>query len=674
MAESLAPATHSHQNNKETRLVDEEPSNEKDMRDGSHLKEDNRTFDRGKNDNESVIENVSDQVAVDAPKKKRSRKKRNHSEIKNTTRNPYGPAGVESLGLYNNQHRYMGIPYNLPPAFSAYAGFSPYLLSAPTGIIPEKTSVSAENVKNMPRKNCPTKSGAKSELTKLSQIFQLCYGHLRPNGTPAKIRLNDVVEALGVTRRRMYDVINVFESLEIVRRVGKLEYEFRGYDNLPEFLCNLVEEGEIDEHVELPGLSNSTFECIDNKNVNLSDINCFQEKGMGSTSLWKLTRRLLQVMLKKFEPVSLATAASEFVRKATLEQPSHGRPQIQVTIERRLYDIGSILCSIGLVERVYVHKRQPSFEWIYGWRPGDSHPPPQLPAAVLSRQPSPPPHYITLCREEINRNKRRKSSGKEKIAAGESDLKRLNAGSIAQEKYFQTYNNVSLQMASMVPLAGALGHNGFFSSIDTRSIPGTLPGFAFSNIKSQNNLASGAELGYGKREINLEAAGETVGGEGASPVPVMPQFNVGCSSSTGNGPYILVDPKSQNAQAHYPNKATKLNKNDNAIYHENMASTHVVAKGMCFNPSIQPPPGDDNFGRQVPSPENEVALDGALAPSLSRPVGYMSWRPSNEFLNFYSQPYGVMYPAFMPSVMGTGFQAQYQPSGSKPGGDEDIQN
>jgi hypothetical protein len=30
---------------------------------------------------------------------------------------------------------------------------------------------------------------------------------------------------------------------------------------------------------------------------------------------------------------------------------------LQITVERRLYDIGSILCSVGLLERIYMKKR-----------------------------------------------------------------------------------------------------------------------------------------------------------------------------------------------------------------------------------------------------------------------------------------------------------------------------
>ncbi len=40
-------------------------------------------------------------------------------------------------------------------------------------------------------------------------------GSLQADGSPNPLMLNDVAEALGVPRRRLYDVINVFESIEV---------------------------------------------------------------------------------------------------------------------------------------------------------------------------------------------------------------------------------------------------------------------------------------------------------------------------------------------------------------------------------------------------------------------------------------------------------------------------
>ena len=45
-------------------------------------------------------------------------------------------------------------------------------------------------------------------------------------------------------------------------------------------------------------------------------------------------------------------------------------PALQITVERRLYDIGSILCSVGLLERIYMKKRWVDrmvvIEWLIG--------------------------------------------------------------------------------------------------------------------------------------------------------------------------------------------------------------------------------------------------------------------------------------------------------------------
>ncbi|RMZ57784.1 hypothetical protein APUTEX25_003489, partial [Auxenochlorella protothecoides] len=59
------------------------------------------------------------------------------------------------------------------------------------------------------------------------------------------------------------------------------------------------------------------------------------------------------------------------------------RSQTQITVERRLYDISSILCSVGLIQRVYVKKRQPAFEWEGEEGGGGGGGDPGLPAPAL---------------------------------------------------------------------------------------------------------------------------------------------------------------------------------------------------------------------------------------------------------------------------------------------------
>lgn len=41
------------------------------------------------------------------------------------------------------------------------------------------------------------------------------FGRLGPGGAPTEIMLNNVAAQLGVPRRRLYDIINVMEAVEV---------------------------------------------------------------------------------------------------------------------------------------------------------------------------------------------------------------------------------------------------------------------------------------------------------------------------------------------------------------------------------------------------------------------------------------------------------------------------
>lgn len=51
------------------------------------------------------------------------------------------------------------------------------------------------------------------------------------------------------------------------------------------------------------------------------------------------------------------------------------KQQTRLTVERRLYDIGSILSTLNLIQRTYVEgKRQPAFSWNWQWEGKDPRP------------------------------------------------------------------------------------------------------------------------------------------------------------------------------------------------------------------------------------------------------------------------------------------------------------
>lgn len=234
----------------------------------------------------------------------------------------------------------------------------------------------------------------KSELMLLCEKFQRRFGQLGARGEPQAIMLKDAVAELGVSRRRLYDIINVLEAVEIVRRTGKLTYEWRGLGHLPALLRRLVqEEGSgvpVEERVKrTPGIgaaSGAQDTGGDSK----------EEAGRTQHTLWALSRKFVRVLLTRQGPLPLTEVAVLLMDDGVTEQR---KSQTQITIERRLYDIGSILTAVGLIEKTYLGKRQPAFMWKQAqWAALDaapssappSHLPRQLPPTA-QRQGAPAP-------------------------------------------------------------------------------------------------------------------------------------------------------------------------------------------------------------------------------------------------------------------------------------------
>jgi len=213
----------------------------------------------------------------------------------------------------------------------------------------------------------------KSELMLLCERFQEMYGGDATNEDPTEIRLNTAAEKLNVARRRLYDIINVLEAVEIISRTGKLTYAWNGQGHLPELLGRLLEE----ESLGLPAVR--VRKSFSGRNDD-SKKNSSQQ---GTFSLWKLTRCFVRLLLARMEPVPLVEVASKLVG-----QDAERRAQTLVTVERRLYDIGSILCSIGLIEKTYLGHRQPAF----CWSPAAAVPQPSSLDKVTSAPPEPVVH------------------------------------------------------------------------------------------------------------------------------------------------------------------------------------------------------------------------------------------------------------------------------------------
>ncbi|CAL8471637.1 g11179 [Coccomyxa elongata] len=214
----------------------------------------------------------------------------------------------------------------------------------------------------------------KSELMLLCEKFQARFG--QPQASPALILLNEAAIELAVPRRRLYDIINVLEAVEIVTRTGKLAYEWKGLKHLPQLLDRLVADQlagiPVEDRLRRTAPAKSAPAAAGSSEEGSGgDEAAAKERAVPPThSLWMLSRKFVRLLLTTQGPIPLADAAVALIG---VDVAAARRAQAQITVERRLYDIGSILSSVGLIEKTYLGKRQPAFSWKWPWRSSLPH-------------------------------------------------------------------------------------------------------------------------------------------------------------------------------------------------------------------------------------------------------------------------------------------------------------
>ncbi|NXF78432.1 E2F7 factor, partial [Sclerurus mexicanus] len=223
-------------------------------------------------------------------------------------------------------------------------------------------------------------SRKQKSLGLLCQKFLARYPNYPLSTEKTTISLDEVASILGVERRRIYDIVNVLESLHLVSRVAKNQYCWHGRHNLSQTLKKLQEAGEL-QYGELMTFQHKEQELDykfgERKKETLPDsrdspLLDFSEPDCTSASANSRKDKSLRIMSQKFVMLFLVSKtkivtldiAAKILIEETQDTVDHSKFKTKV---RRLYDIANVLTSLDLIKKVHVTEergRKPAFKWI----------------------------------------------------------------------------------------------------------------------------------------------------------------------------------------------------------------------------------------------------------------------------------------------------------------------
>ncbi|XP_074913889.1 transcription factor E2F7 [Buteo buteo] len=224
-------------------------------------------------------------------------------------------------------------------------------------------------------------SRKQKSLGLLCQKFLARYPSYPLSAEKTTISLDEVASILGVERRRIYDIVNVLESLHLVSRVAKNQYCWHGRHNLSQTLKTLQEAGELqygelmtffqrkEQDLEYKFGERKKETIPDSQDRPLLD---FSEPDCTSASANSRKDKSLRIMSQKFVMLFLVSKtkivtldiAAKILIEETQDTVDHSKFKTKV---RRLYDIANVLTSLGLIKKVHVTEergRKPAFKWI----------------------------------------------------------------------------------------------------------------------------------------------------------------------------------------------------------------------------------------------------------------------------------------------------------------------
>ncbi|NXS61032.1 E2F7 factor, partial [Brachypteracias leptosomus] len=224
-------------------------------------------------------------------------------------------------------------------------------------------------------------SRKQKSLGLLCQKFLARYPSYPLSTEKTTISLDEVASILGVERRRIYDIVNVLESLHLVSRVAKNQYCWHGRHNLNQTLKMLQEAGKLQygepmiffQHKEQDleyKFGEQKKETIPNSQdrplLDSSEPDCTSASANSrkDKSLRIMSQKFVMLFLVSKTKIVTLDIAAKILIEETQDTVDHSKFKTKV---RRLYDIANVLTSLGLIKKVHVTEergRKPAFKWI----------------------------------------------------------------------------------------------------------------------------------------------------------------------------------------------------------------------------------------------------------------------------------------------------------------------
>jgi len=248
----------------------------------------------------------------------------------------------------------------------------------------------------------PPERGNRKEKS-LGLLAERMLGMFPPmeGGATIEVQLDDTAKNLNTERRRIYDVVNVFEALQIMSKVGKNVYQWHGRTYLVQSLAwlrqlasklGMNEQYKFAKDQEVAAIIEDAKRGRDNDIENVSPMASPMASPMSSATMSPMLSPMVSPMMspgmspyyspndqggtslgintQKFVMLFLVAPEPKTINLEFATRVIHGPGQIEkqkLTRIRRLYDIANILNSLGLIRKVTVsggRGKKPAFQYV----------------------------------------------------------------------------------------------------------------------------------------------------------------------------------------------------------------------------------------------------------------------------------------------------------------------